>query len=44
VVIDASAEGFETVFCSAERRGLEMELAPGELIRLTGAVVAPIGA
>lgn len=44
VVIDASAEGFETVFCSAGRRGLEMELAPGDLIRLTGAVVAPIAA
>ncbi|WP_410609666.1 Cys-tRNA(Pro) deacylase [Amycolatopsis sp. lyj-109] len=44
VVIDASAAGFETVFCSAGRRGLEVELAPGELIRLTGAVVASIGA
>ncbi len=44
VVIDASAEKFETVFCSAGRRGLEVELAPGELIRLTGAVVAPIAA
>ncbi|WP_410572539.1 Cys-tRNA(Pro) deacylase [Amycolatopsis sp. cmx-4-61] len=44
VVIDASAEGFETVFCSAGRRGLEVELAPGELIRLTGAVVAGIAA
>jgi Cys-tRNA(Pro)/Cys-tRNA(Cys) deacylase len=44
VVIDASAEGFETVFCSAGRRGLEVELAPGDLIRLTGAVVASIAA
>ncbi|WP_439383462.1 Cys-tRNA(Pro) deacylase [Amycolatopsis lexingtonensis] len=44
VVIDASAEQFETVFCSAGRRGLEVELAPAELIRLTGAVVAPIAA
>ncbi len=44
VVIDASAATFETVFCSAGRRGLEVELAPAELIRLTGAVVAPIGA
>jgi Cys-tRNA(Pro)/Cys-tRNA(Cys) deacylase len=42
VVIDGSAEGFETVFCSAGRRGLEVELAPGDLIRLTGAVVASI--
>lgn len=44
VVIDESASTFETVFCSAGRRGLEVELAPGELIRLTSAVVAPIGA
>ena len=44
VVIDASAEGFATVFCSAGRRGLEVELAPADLIRLTGAVVASIGA
>lgn len=44
VVIDSTAEKFETVFCSAGRRGLEVELAPAELIRLTGAVVAPIAA
>ncbi|KFU82559.1 Cys-tRNA(Pro)/Cys-tRNA(Cys) deacylase [Amycolatopsis lurida] len=42
VVIDSSAEKFETVHCSAGRRGLEVELAPGDLARLTGAVVAPI--
>ncbi|MEU3628430.1 aminoacyl-tRNA deacylase [Amycolatopsis coloradensis] len=42
VVIDASAEKFETVHCSAGRRGLEVELAPGDLVRLTNAVVAPI--
>ncbi|UUV29379.1 Cys-tRNA(Pro) deacylase [Amycolatopsis roodepoortensis] len=42
VVIDSSAEKFETVHCSAGRRGLEVELAPGDLVRLTGAVVAPI--
>ncbi|MFJ8915612.1 Cys-tRNA(Pro) deacylase [Amycolatopsis sp. NPDC102389] len=44
VVIDSSAEQFETVHCSAGRRGLEVELAPGDLARLTGAVVAPIAA
>ncbi|SFW66161.1 Cys-tRNA(Pro) deacylase [Amycolatopsis australiensis] len=44
VVIDSSAEKFETVFCSAGRRGLEVELSPADLVRLTGAVVAPIGA
>lgn len=42
VVVDASADGFDTVFCSAGRRGLEVELAPGELVRLTGATVAAI--
>jgi Cys-tRNA(Pro)/Cys-tRNA(Cys) deacylase len=42
-VVDASALAFTTVFCSAGRRGLEVELAPGELVRLTAAVTAPIG-
>jgi Cys-tRNA(Pro)/Cys-tRNA(Cys) deacylase len=42
VVIDASAQAFETVFCSAGRRGLEVELTPTALAELTGAVVAPI--
>ncbi|WAL66784.1 Cys-tRNA(Pro) deacylase [Amycolatopsis cynarae] len=42
LVIDSSATGFDTVYCSAGRRGLEVELAPAELIRLTSAVVAPI--
>ena len=42
-VIDESALGYETVFCSAGRRGLEIELAPADLVRLTGARTAPIG-
>lgn len=42
-VVDASALGFETMFCSAGRRGLEVELAPADLVRLTAAVTAPIG-
>jgi Cys-tRNA(Pro)/Cys-tRNA(Cys) deacylase len=29
---------------SAGRRGLEIELAPGDLVRLTDATVAPIAA
>ncbi|MDT7592246.1 MAG: Cys-tRNA(Pro)/Cys-tRNA(Cys) deacylase, partial [Pseudonocardiales bacterium] len=33
---------FDTVFCSGGRRGLEVELAPGDLVRLTGATVAAI--
>jgi Cys-tRNA(Pro)/Cys-tRNA(Cys) deacylase len=41
-VVDESALGFETVFCSAGRRGLEVELAPADLVRLTAAVTAPI--
>src|SRR6185437_8576229 len=35
VVVDASAMGFATVFCSAGRRGLEIELAPADLVRAT---------
>ncbi|HEX2314247.1 MAG TPA: Cys-tRNA(Pro) deacylase [Thermomonospora sp.] len=41
-VVDASASGFDTVLVSAGRRGLQIELAPADLVRLTGAVVAPI--
>ena len=42
VVIDASALEFPTVFCSGGRRGLEIELAPGDLVRAANATVAPI--
>jgi len=41
-VIDASAPEYDTVYISAGRRGLQLELAPADLIRLTGAVVARI--
>jgi Cys-tRNA(Pro)/Cys-tRNA(Cys) deacylase len=41
-VVDETAELFDTVFVSAGRRGLSVELAPAELVRLTGAVVADI--
>ncbi len=41
-VLDASAAGFETIFVSAGRRGLEVELAPADLQRLTQATLAPI--
>ena len=41
-VIDSSAQEFETVFVSAGRRGLQVELAPTDLVRLTAATVAPI--
>lgn len=42
-VVDASALEFETVFCSAGRRGLEIELAPADLVRLTDARTAVVG-
>lgn len=42
-VVDESALAFDTVYFSAGRRGLQIETAPGELIRLTGAVTAAIG-
>lgn len=44
VVIDSSALGYPTVFCSGGRRGLEIELAPADLVRATGATVADIAA
>ncbi len=41
-VVDASALDHETIHVSAGRRGLELELAPTDLVELTGARVAPI--
>ncbi|MGV9679705.1 Cys-tRNA(Pro) deacylase [Nocardia sp. NPDC003482] len=41
-VIDESALTWDRVLCSAGRRGLEIELAPADLIRLTAAVTAPV--
>lgn len=41
-VVDDAALGQVTIFVSAGRRGLEIELAPADLVALTGAVVAPI--
>jgi Cys-tRNA(Pro)/Cys-tRNA(Cys) deacylase len=42
-VVDATALDAPTVFVSGGRRGLDLELAPADLIRLTGATVARIG-
>ena len=42
VVVDASAQEFETVFVSAGRRGLQVELAPDDLVRLASATLAAI--
>ncbi len=41
-VIDASAQGFDRVFVSAGRRGLEIELAPEVLRQLTGGEFAAV--
>jgi Cys-tRNA(Pro)/Cys-tRNA(Cys) deacylase len=42
VIIDATAAQFATVFCSAGRRGLEIEVAPADLTAAAGARVAAI--
>jgi Cys-tRNA(Pro)/Cys-tRNA(Cys) deacylase len=42
-VVDETALLYDTVLCSAGKRGLEIELAPGDLIALTDAVTAEIG-
>jgi Cys-tRNA(Pro)/Cys-tRNA(Cys) deacylase len=44
VVIYASAAAFPSVYVSAGRRGLQVELAPSDLLRLTGATSASITA
>jgi Cys-tRNA(Pro)/Cys-tRNA(Cys) deacylase len=41
-VVDESALDFGTVLVSAGRRGLQVELPPAELVRLTRARTAPI--
>jgi Cys-tRNA(Pro)/Cys-tRNA(Cys) deacylase len=41
-ILDASADGFTTIHVSGGRRGLQVELAPADLARLTGATSAPI--
>jgi Cys-tRNA(Pro)/Cys-tRNA(Cys) deacylase len=42
VLVDASAEAFDTVYVSAGRRGLQVELAPADLLRAADAAFAPI--
>jgi Cys-tRNA(Pro)/Cys-tRNA(Cys) deacylase len=41
-VVDASALEWDTVLCSAGKRGWDVSLAPSDLIRLTKAVTANI--
>lgn len=41
-VVDDSVHLWDSVFCSAGKRGLEIELAPDDLITVTNAVVADV--
>jgi Cys-tRNA(Pro)/Cys-tRNA(Cys) deacylase len=41
-VIDDTALGLDTMLVSGGRRGLDIELAPGDLVLLTKAITAPI--
>jgi Cys-tRNA(Pro)/Cys-tRNA(Cys) deacylase len=43
-VVDSGALDRETVVVPGGRRGLELEPAPADLVRLTAATVAPIAA
>lgn len=42
-VVDESVTAHPTVFVSGGRRGLDLELAPADLVAATGAVLAPVG-
>ncbi|MGF1865413.1 Cys-tRNA(Pro) deacylase [Enterovibrio norvegicus] len=42
-LLDKSAEQFETIYVSAGRRGLEIELTPSDLLTLTQGKMAEIG-
>jgi Cys-tRNA(Pro)/Cys-tRNA(Cys) deacylase len=42
VVVDASALEHPTVFCSAGKRGLQVELAPADLVAVASATTAAI--
>ena len=42
VIVDRSVHEHPTVLVSAGRRGLQLELAPADLVQLAGAAVAPI--
>jgi Cys-tRNA(Pro)/Cys-tRNA(Cys) deacylase len=41
-VLDETAELYDTVLVSGGRRGFDLELAPGDLVRVTDATVAAI--
>jgi len=41
-VLDETAVLWDSVFVSGGRRGLDLELAPGDLVRATSAIIADI--
>ncbi|MDP4333928.1 Cys-tRNA(Pro) deacylase [Curtobacterium sp. A7_M15] len=41
-VVDASALSYASIFVSGGRRGFDIEVAPADLVRVTGATAAPI--
>lgn len=41
-VVDSSAADHAAVFVSAGRRGLQVQLAPGDLVHAAGADTAPV--
>ena len=43
-VIDESAELYDTIYVSGGRRGLDLGVAPGDLVAVLAAAVAPITA
>lgn len=43
-VLDETARAFETIFVSGGKRGLDLEVAPADLLRVLDAMVAPISA
>ena len=40
--LDETAQLFDVIYVSGGRRGLDIGLAPADLVRITGAVLAPI--
>lgn len=42
VVVDDSVSDFESVFVSGGKRGLQVEVSPDDLCRVTGAIRAPL--
>lgn len=42
VIVDLSANNFETIYISGGQRGLDIRLKPDDLVRLTRAKLAPI--